>query len=52
MSIRPLIIILKHFAPQDSATVIKDLKDGDHDIDRKIEGIGARQSKSECVKKT
>ena len=42
----------------DSVTVIKDLKiknirliDGDHDIDCKIDGIGAMQLKSEFVKK-
>jgi len=42
----------------DTVTVIKDLKvknikliDGDHDIDCKIDGIGAMKLKSEFVKK-
>ncbi len=35
--------MLKRFTSQDPATVINDLKDGDRDIDRKIDGTGARQ---------
>ncbi|MGM0694985.1 MAG: zinc ribbon domain-containing protein YjdM [Pseudomonadota bacterium] len=45
-------------ADGDTVTVIKDLKvkgirlvDGDHDIDCRIEGIGAMKLKSEFVKK-
>lgn len=53
------VIVIKDLKVKGSSTVVKGgtkvknirLVDGDHDIDCKIEGIGAMQLKSEFVKK-